>query len=46
MQWFTGAVASAAQAQGWEPFAVVLGLISALLAAGAAAFAWLPAPPR
>ncbi|XAH23513.1 MFS transporter [Xylophilus sp. GW821-FHT01B05] len=46
MQWFTGAVASAAQAQGWEPFTVVLGLIGALLAAGAAAFAWLPAPPR
>jgi len=44
MQWLTGAVASAAQAQGWEPFAAVLGAIAALLAAAAAAFAWLPAP--
>jgi MFS family permease len=45
MQWFTGVAASVAQAHGVEPYAAVLGVIALLLAAGCAAFAWLPAPP-
>lgn len=45
MQWFTGVVASAAQAQGIEPFTAVLASIAALLALGALAFVWLPGPP-
>lgn len=46
MQWFTGAVASLATAQGLDPFAVVLATIGILLSLGAAGFAWLPKPPR
>ena len=45
MQWFTGVVASAAQASGIEPFTAVLASIAALLALGALAFVWLPGPP-
>jgi len=44
MQWFTGAVASAAQAHGVEPFTAVFGSIAALLVAGALAFRLLPQP--
>ena len=45
MQWATGAAASAAA--GWQvpAYTVVMGTIAAMLAAGAAAFAWLPQPP-
>lgn len=46
MQWLTGLVASIATAHGADPFVAVLGTIALLLAAGAAAFAWLPRPPR
>lgn len=46
MQWLTGAVASAAAAQGADPYAVVMLTIAALLVAGALAFRWLPAPPE
>ena len=45
MQWFTGLVASLAQARGLDLFATVLLTIAALLAAGALAFAWLPKAP-
>ena len=45
MQWFTGIVASAAQARGIDPFTAVLATIAALLALGALAFVWLPRPP-
>lgn len=45
MQWFTGVVASAAAAHGVDTFMAVLLTIAALLALGAAAFRWLPAPP-
>jgi hypothetical protein len=45
MQWFTGIVASAAQARGIDPFTAVLASIAALLALGALAFVWLPQPP-
>ena len=45
MQWFTGIVASAAQARGIEPFTAVLASIAALLALGALAFVSLPGPP-
>ncbi|MGJ7492746.1 MFS transporter [Variovorax sp. ZT4R33] len=44
MQWFTGAVASAAAAQGRDPYASVLLTIAALLVAGAVAFLTLPRP--
>ena len=46
MQWVTGAVATAAS--GWHvpTYAAVMGTIAAMLAAGAAAFAWLPQPPK
>lgn len=44
MQWLTGAIASAAQAHGMEPFSAVFGSIAALLVAGALAFRWLPQP--
>jgi len=44
MQWLTGAVASAAQAHGVDAFTAVFATIAALLALGAAAFAWLPKP--
>lgn len=45
MQWFTGLVASLAQAHGADLFGAVLLTIAALLAAGALAFAWLPKAP-
>ena len=44
MQWITGVAASTAQAQGAEPYAVVMFTIAGMLALGAAAFRWLPAP--
>ena len=44
MQWITGVVASTAKAQGAEPYAVVMFTIAGMLALGAAAFRWLPAP--
>jgi hypothetical protein len=44
MQWITGAVASMAHAQHADAFTAVLLAIAALLAAGALAFALLPAP--
>ncbi len=43
MQWVTGVVASIATARGVEPFTAVLATVAALLAAGAVAFASLPA---
>ena len=46
MQWLTGIIASAASAQGVEPFTAVLLTIAALLAGGALAFTLLPGPPR
>jgi predicted MFS family arabinose efflux permease len=46
MQWLTGIAASVAQAHGMEPYRAVLAMITALLAGAAAAFAWLPGPPR
>jgi predicted MFS family arabinose efflux permease len=44
MQWLTGLVASIATAHAADPFTAVLGTIALLLAAGAAAFIWLPQP--
>lgn len=44
MQWLTGAIASAAQAHGVEPFSAVFGSIAAMLVAGALAFRLLPQP--
>jgi len=44
MQWFTGAVASAASAHGADPFVSVLLTIAGLLVAGACAFVGLPKP--
>ncbi|RYF31033.1 MAG: MFS transporter, partial [Comamonadaceae bacterium] len=44
MQWFTGVVASVAVAHDVDTFLAVLLTIAALLALGAAAFRWLPAP--
>ena len=44
MQWFSGVVAQAAKSWGADPYTAVLLAVAALLAAGAAAFAWLPAP--
>jgi predicted MFS family arabinose efflux permease len=46
MQWLTGAVASAADAWGVPPYSAAMACIAAMLALGAAAFAWLPAPKR
>jgi len=46
MQWFTGVVASVATSHGIDPYSAVLATIAVLLAAGALAFAWLPAPPQ
>ncbi len=43
-QWLTGVAASLAAGRGSDPFEVVLGLLALLLALGAMAFAWLPAP--
>jgi MFS family permease len=45
MQWLTGVAASVAQSMRLEPYTAVLAAIAALLVAGCAAFAWLPAPP-
>jgi predicted MFS family arabinose efflux permease len=44
MQWFTGAVASAAGALNVEPYAAVLGAITVSLALGCIAFRVLPGP--
>ena len=44
MQWLTGLVASIAAGFGGDPFVAVLAAMALLLAAGAAAFVWLPAP--
>ena len=44
MQWITDVAASTAKAQGAEPYAVVMFTIAGMLALGAAAFRWLPAP--
>jgi predicted MFS family arabinose efflux permease len=46
LQWFTGAVAGGAAAFGIETYAAVMGAIALSLAAGTAAFKWLPAPHR
>ena len=46
VQWLTGLVAEAAQAAALPIPAAVLGALAAVLAAGVAAFAWLPRPPR
>ena len=46
MQWFTGLVASLAEARGLDIYAAVLLTIAALLALGAAGFAWLPRAPH
>ena len=46
VQWLTGLVAGAAQAAALPIPAAVLGALAAILAAGVAAFAWLPRPPR
>ncbi len=45
MQWFTGMVASLAQAHGMEAFGPVMGSIAALLVLAALAFRLLPQPP-
>ncbi|MEZ5607725.1 MAG: MFS transporter [Burkholderiaceae bacterium] len=45
MQWATGAIASAAQARGLDPFGAAFGLIALLLAVGAWGFWRLPQPP-
>jgi len=45
MQWGTGAIASAAQAGGVDPFGPVFGAIALALALGTLAFRWLPQPP-
>lgn len=44
MQWITGLAASLAHARGGDPYVAVMLTITALLAAGALAFRWLPAP--
>ncbi len=44
MQWLTGAVASASASWGMPTFTAVFGTIALMLAAGTAAFAWLPKP--
>jgi predicted MFS family arabinose efflux permease len=46
MQWFTGAVASAANALGVETYAAVLAAIACSLLSGALAFKVFPAPVR
>lgn len=46
MQWVTGAIATAAQSRGIEPFQAVFGAIALMLAAGALAYRLLPQPPR
>jgi predicted MFS family arabinose efflux permease len=44
MQWATGGIASLAHGLGADPYLAVLAAITLLLAAGAAAFRWLPQP--
>ena len=44
MQWLTGTVASASASWGVPTFTAVFGTIALMLAAGTAAFAWLPKP--
>ncbi|QNP48111.1 MFS transporter [Diaphorobacter aerolatus] len=46
MQWFTGLVASLAQARALEPFGPVMYSIAALLVMAALAFTLLPSPPK
>lgn len=46
MQWFSGVVAQTAKAWGADPYTAVLLVVVALLATGAAAFAWLPSAAR
>jgi len=46
MQWFTGWVATHAQAWGMEPFGPVMGSIAALLVIAALAYRFLPGPPK
>ncbi|MBV7543230.1 MFS transporter [Acidovorax sp. sic0104] len=46
MQWATGLAASVASARGADPYVAVMLTIAGMLAAGAAAFRLLPAPPR
>ncbi len=46
MQWFTGWVATQAQARGIEPYGPVMGSIAALLVLAAIAFRCLPGPAR
>lgn len=46
MQWVTGWVASRAMGWGLEPFTAALLAIAAALLAGAAAYVWLPQPPK
>ena len=45
VQWFSGWVASWAQAQGLEPYRAVMLTIALLLALGSSAFRWLPRSP-
>jgi len=45
VQWFSGWVASWAQAQGLEPYRAVMLTIAVLLALGSSAFRWLPRSP-
>ncbi|WP_228530035.1 MFS transporter [Diaphorobacter caeni] len=45
MQWFTGLIASLAEARGLEPFGPVMYGIAALLVLAALAFTLLPSPP-
>lgn len=44
IMWQAVMAASTAKAQGAEPYAVVMFTIAGMLALGAAAFRWLPAP--
>ena len=44
MQWVTGVAASAAAAQGADPYVAVMLTIAGMLAVGAVAFRYLPAP--
>lgn len=46
MQWLTGAIATWATQRGGDPFIAVMACIAAVLALAAAAFHWLPSPPR
>jgi len=46
MQWLTGIAASLAMSAGSEPYRWVFLTIGALLASGAAAYRFMPGPPR